>query len=676
MDGKNKWHTVRGSPYTASFTNAADPKVNSLTGPAMIKNIQDTIARTKANFEETSEGAKIANKDLSEVKTLIGVKDCVEHVQNQAKPITLSLDQLYESIQFLSANGISKDKEAKQVKKLFDEWTSLKKIAKETKKEIAPLVDSESKKNQQTITKFEETLKAYTTDLKKREFYKYDTGKARADETLEAVRMEIDTFKNKLAELQFSSIKFEHPDAINASQAQIEVIETEMDAMSRLWDHAGYCQGIFNENLQTTWYKTNSDEMEEVVKKLQKSLKEMKVDKKCNTYTGLLEEIKKWIVFLPLVGQLRDQAMRDRHWDAIREKCKTEFTIDDNLLLKFIWDLQLTKIAEDVEEITDQAVQEARMEKQLNAIAEFWKDIKFDFQQYKNTNVQMLRLSEENFETLEENQTVVTAMFSSRYLATFEDTVNHWNKSLASIAEVVLLCGEVQRTWSFLENLFIHSEEVKKELPKQSESFIKIDQDVKKILQDGYDKQIALNFCTQDWVFKELEEVQKQLTVCEKALFDFMNTKRTAFPRFYFVSQNDLLDILSNGNNPSKVMIHMPKIFQAIDTLELKDQGAGQRPIAEGMHASVGKEYVKFSKGLELMRKVENYLQDVIDMMRRSLKDIAADSRVRFAEKKKADWLGDDPAQVTLLVNMVNWVNSVEDAFEKNSMQQAYDEQK
>jgi dynein heavy chain len=40
-----------------------------------------------------------------------------------------------------------------------------------------------------------------------------------------------------------------------------------------------------------------------------------------------------------------------------------------------------------------------------------------------------------------------------------------------------------------------------------------------------------------------------------------MEGKRRAFPRFYFVSTNDLLDILSNGNNPSKVMKHMPKIF-------------------------------------------------------------------------------------------------------------------
>jgi dynein heavy chain len=267
-------------------------------------------------------------------------------------------------------------------------------------------------------------------------------------------------------------------------------------------------------------------------------------------------------------------------------------------------------------------------------------------------------------------------MFSNRYLATFEETVTYWNKGLASIAEIVLLAGEVQRTWSFLENLFIHSEEVKKELPKQSEAFIGIDKDVKEILADGYKKQVALDFCSQPNVLPDLERVQKELTVCEKALYDFMGTKRAAFPRFHFVSQNDLLDILSNGNNPSKVMVHMPKIFQAIDTLELKDQGAGARPSAKGMHTSVGKEYVDFSKELALEKKVENYLQDVIDMMRRSLKDIAADSRIRFGQKEKSKWLADDPAQVTLLINMVNWVVNVETAFENKSMLAALEEQR
>ena len=65
--------------------------------------------------------------------------------------------------------------------------------------------------------------------------------------------------------------------------------------------------------------------------------------------------------------------------------------------------MELGKIGDDVEEICDQAQQEAKMEKTLNAIETFWVDIRFDFQQHKGSDVQMLRLSEENFETLEEN---------------------------------------------------------------------------------------------------------------------------------------------------------------------------------------------------------------------------------------------------------------------------------
>lgn len=51
--------------------------------------------------------------------------------------------------------------------------------------------------------------------------------------------------------------------------------------------------------------------------------------------------------------------------------------------------------------------------------------------------------------------------------------------------ETIRLLSEVQKTWSFLINLFIYSEEVKKELPKESHDFIKIDQDVKEILTFG-----------------------------------------------------------------------------------------------------------------------------------------------------------------------------------------------
>lgn len=159
----------------------------------------------------------------------------------------------------------------------------------------------------------------------------------------------------------------------------------------------------------------------------------------------------------------------------------------------------------------------------------------------------------------------------------------------------------------------------------------------------------------------KLDELQKELTICEKALNEFMDSKRLAFPRFFFVSPADLLDILSNGNHPPKIMCHMPKIISAMETLELLEEGV--RPFAKGMHSCVGKEYVEFTSELKLLGKVEIYLQDVLNIMRNSLKDIAVKSLKKYTEIDKESWLIQDPAQVTLLINNCCWVINVEKSF-------------
>ena len=54
-------------------------------------------------------------------------------------------------------------------------------------------------------------------------------------------------------------------------------------------------------------------------------------------------------------------------------------------------------------------------------------------------------------------------------------------------------------------------------------------------------------------LYERLDAIQGQLTLCEKALAEYLETKRLAFPRFYFVSSVDLIDILSSGNSPTLV---------------------------------------------------------------------------------------------------------------------------
>lgn len=377
----------------------------------------------------------------------------------------------------------------------------MKKLAKDIKKEITPLVNNENEKTINMIKKFEEDLKIYTTELKKRDFYQYKTGTAESKVRLGSVGDELKQFDDRITDLGYNASKFGNPDMIQNSIKAVDSIKSEIQNMVVLWDFIGQMQDTFELYMSSQWVKSNPMEMEDEVKNKFKALKEMRCDKKCNTYIGIQEDIKKWLVFLPLISDLRDPSMRDRHWNALKAKVQKDFTVNEELLLRDVYNLNLNKYQEDVEEITDQARQEAKMEKTLLKLEETWKDITFEFTPLKSTDIKLIKLSEENFEMLEENQVAVTSMFSSRYLATFEDRCVYWQKSLAAIAEVVQLLAEVQRSWSFLENLFIGSDEVKKELPEESEKFVGIDKEVKTILKEGEHTKIAVTFCNQNNVF-------------------------------------------------------------------------------------------------------------------------------------------------------------------------------
>lgn len=172
-----------------------------------------------------------------------------------------------------------------------------------------------------------------------------------------------------------------------------------------------------------------------------------------------------------------------------------------------------------------------------------------------------------------------------------------------------------------------------------------------------------------DGLCERLEGLQQQLVLCEKALAEYLETKRLFFPRFYFVSSADLLDILSIGNQPKLVMKHLTKLFDSIAKLEL-GLNENNEIAALGMYAKDG-EYVKFDMISECVGPVEIWLNKVQQRMRTSLCTYMGNGVVAYEEKAREHWLFDYPAQVSLCGTQIWWTTEVNIAFSR--LEEGYD---
>jgi hypothetical protein len=121
------------------------------------------------------------------------------------------------------------------------QWGDVKKICKDTKKEIAPLVSQENDKNTFNIKRLEEDITQFIQEMKKREFFQYKCGSRNALEKLDGVFGELKVFEDKIVDFGENAVKFDRPDQINKAEKDIESIKITVENMKALWDHIDKC---------------------------------------------------------------------------------------------------------------------------------------------------------------------------------------------------------------------------------------------------------------------------------------------------------------------------------------------------------------------------------------------------------------------------------------------------
>lgn len=323
--------------------------------------------------------------------------------------------------------------------------------------------------------------------------------------------------------------------------------------------------------------------------------------------------------------------------------------MDDSTTLSDLLALNLHEYEDEVKNIVDKSVKEMAMEKVLKELNATWNTMMFMTEIHDRTNLKLLVASEELIETLEENQVALQNMMTSKFIDFFLGEVSEWQKKLSNADQVIQVFFEVQRKWSYLESIFIGSEDIRSQLPEDSRRFEKINRDFREVLSEMTKDLNVIKSTNKAGLCEKLEGILGQLTLCEKALNDYLETKRLAFPRFYFVSSADLLDILSNGNQPELIQRHLTKLFDSLAKLKFEKEGGGRyTKKAFGMISKENEEHVQFSEVCDCGGKVEVWLNRVIDIMRKTLKASFAEAISTYDEKPREVWIYDYPAQPAL----------------------------
>jgi len=67
----------------------------------------------------------------------------------------------------------------------------------------------------------------------------------------------------------------------------------------------------------------------------------------------------------------------------------------------------------------------------------------------------------------------------------------------------------------------------------------------------------------------QLNAMNLRLEDIQKSLDNYLETKRQTFPRFYFISNDDLLEMLGQSKNPMEIQVHLKKCFDNIKSLNM-----------------------------------------------------------------------------------------------------------
>ena len=295
--------------------------------------------------------------------------------------------------------------------------------------------------------------------------------------------------------------------------------------------------------------------------------------KKWLTYTKLKDEIEDMLELLPLVEGLAKDSIRDRHWEEVIELCKHDIPFQsETFTLKQLFDADLLKCKEDVEDIAMNADNQLKLEKQLRQdITAYYDTRELTITAMSNVP-SMIGGDVGDIQTdIEDHINQLNQMAVMRYVGPFKNEVMEKMGLLSTVLDTIEKWLKVQSYWYNLVNVFIGGD-IAKAMPQVAQKFLKVHKLWLKIMERANEQRNVIQCCTNDILTSQLGSLQFDLEFCQKQLEGYLEGKRGLFPRFYFCSGQDLLKILSLGSDPEKVQDDFEKLYAGIQMVTFDEE--------------------------------------------------------------------------------------------------------
>lgn len=372
----------------------------------------------------------------------------------------------------------------------------------------------------------------------------------------------------------------------------------------------------------------------------------------------LKERVDEMRFAVPPIADLRNESLKPRHWDQIKELL-SGFEPNDEITLGDVLALKVAEKKDAVGQISLMASQESALEELLKKVAGQWQQTDFTVLPHKDSrDVYILGGVDDIIAQIEDSSLTIATIQGSRFVGPIKKQVDQWYSDIRLMGETLEEWLTCQRNWLYLESIF-SAPDIQKQLVSESKMFNQVDKSFKDLMRKTNDNSSVYRALTQPGLLEKLQHHNSQLEKIQKSLEDYLEDKRMRFPRFYFLSNDDLLEILSQTANPLAVQPHMSKCFDNIKKLEF---GANAVDIL-AMTSSEG-ETVSLGKNLKARNKVEDWLGAVEKAMVVELRKLHKVAVADYEQKPREVWIMDHCAQVVLNVSQIFWAKRVTECLE------------